>query len=128
MSNPKNEFENFFAEGGEKIAEKFQPAQPPEHIIDALIALVGERPKFYRDPVLRIMVCNGIASVTDYMMKEVAAGRRPNIHLGTAAFMMLLGDRMASTYEQYASEEERERYPFNPGDETEEEMDEEFGD
>lgn len=129
MSNPNNEFKDFFSKNSvEGLAEKFAPKPAPEQIINALIGLVGENPKFYRSPQLRLMVSNGLATVTNYMIEEVRAGRKPELHIGTCAFMMLLGDRMASTYAQYASDEEKERFPFNPDDSITEEEDEDSED
>lgn len=129
MNNPDNKFKDFFSKDIQKDLKEFIPAPPPEMVINSLIALVGENPKFYRNPTLRLLVCGGLVMVTDYMMAEIKAGRKPEMHIGTAAFMMLLGDRMASTYEQYASDEERERYPYTPDasitDEDEEDEDSE---
>jgi hypothetical protein len=129
MSSPNNEFKDFFTKDSvEGLAEKFAPKPAPEHMINALIALVGENPKFYRNPQLRILVSNGLAKVTAYIVDEIRAGRKPELHIGTCAFMMLLGDRMASTYAQYASDEEKERFPFNPDDSISEEENEDSED
>ena len=114
--NPKNEFANLFGDGGEKVAEKFKPAEPPEQTINALIQLVSHHPEFYKDAKLRLLVCNGIVRVTDYMLSEIEAGRKPEMHIGTAAFMMMLGERMTDSHDQYASDEEKKRFPLNPNE------------
>jgi len=40
-------------------------------------------------------------------------GRDPGIHVGYAAFMMLLADRMVDSYDDYAGDKERELFPLD---------------
>jgi len=49
---------------------------------------------------------NGIVEAQD-------RGEKIDLHVGYAAFMMLLADRMEDSYEEYASEDEREQFPIN---------------
>ena len=39
--------------------------------------------------------------------------RKPDIHIGVAAFMMMLAQVMEMTYDEYASAEERKYYPLH---------------
>jgi hypothetical protein len=47
----------------------------------------------------------------------------PEIHLGFAAFMMMLAQIMEITYEEYAGQTEREQYPFDPNADADEDFD-----
>ena len=109
MSNPRNEFSDFFSKPVEEIRNTMKPPTV-EQVVNALCALVAENPKFYEDEKLRLMVCKGMSFCSMWMVDELAKGRRPDLHLGYAAFMMMLGDRMESTYEEFAGDTERRMY------------------
>ena len=70
-----------------------------------------------------MIVAKGIHYVTDWMVGEKAEGRMPEIHLGFAAFMMMLAQIMEMTYEEYAGQTEREQYPFDPNADADEDFD-----
>ena len=110
MNNPQNNFADFFSNKNHPAIETFAPT--PVQIIEALMMLCSQDPKWYENPSLRLMVAGGMAKVTDYIADEMEAGRRPDIHVGYAAFMMLLSDRLVSSRE-FASEEELENFPIN---------------
>jgi hypothetical protein len=114
MNNPQDNFADFFSSKNHPALETFAPT--PVQIIEALMMLCSQDPKWYEKPALRMMVSGGMAKVTDYIADEMEAGRRPDIHVGYAAFMMLLSDRIMTSRE-FASQEELENYPMYDEDE-----------
>lgn len=113
MNNPQDNFADFFTAKNHPAMETFAPT--PVQIIEALMMLCSHDPKWYEKPSLRMMVAGGMAKVTDYIADEMEAGRRPDIHVGYAAFMMLLSDRL-TTSREFASDEELENFPMSDED------------
>jgi hypothetical protein len=115
--SPQNKYDGFFSRKDINI-KAFKP--DPLDVAKSLMQFAGEFPNFYKDEGQRMIVANGIHYVTDWMLGEKADGRMPEIHVGVAAFMMMIAQVMEMTYEEYAGQTERERYPFDP------DMDEDF--
>lgn len=113
MSNPKNNSHGFFNDpNSHPFSQKFKPMK--EEIFAALMHLVAQHPDFYKKPDLRMLVAGGMCQVLEELNGAMDRGERPDLHPGYAAFMMLMADRMSSSYEQYASDEERKMFPHDP--------------
>lgn len=115
--SPNNKYDGFFSKKDIPSMDKFKPS--PMQIAEALMALAGEFPHFYKDEGQRMIVANGIQYLTNWMLDEKEAGRRPDIHIGVAAFMMMLAQVMEMTYDKYAGGEERHHYPLHEDAEDE---------
>ena len=109
--SPNNKYDGFFSKKDIPSMEAFKPS--PMQIAEALMALAGEFPHFYKDEGQRMIVANGVHYLTNWMISEKEAGKRPDIHIGVAAFMMMLAQVMEMTYEEYASAEERKYYTLH---------------
>jgi hypothetical protein len=116
---PSNNFNGFFS-GKNPPAMTYTPT--PTQVAEALMQLAGASPFFYKDEAQRLIVVKGIHYLTNWMLDEVEAGRRPDFHVGYAAFMMMLAQVIEMTHEEFAGKEERENFPlFKDDDEDEEE-------
>jgi hypothetical protein len=117
--SPQNKYDGFFSKKDISGMEAFKPT--PTQITEALMALAGTMPDFYKDTGQRMVVTNGIAYLTDWLVDEKEAGRVPDFHVGYAAFMMMLVQVMDMTYDDYAGDYERKHFPRYRSDEEEEE-------
>ena len=115
--SPENKYDGFFSKKDIPSMDKFKPS--PMQIAEALMALAGEFPHFYKDEGQRMIVANGVHYLTNWMISEKEAGKRPDIHIGVAAFMMMLAQVMEMTYDKYAGADEREYYPLHEDAEDE---------
>lgn len=109
MSNPNNNFENFFSDDNAPAMHKMQKPST-EAIMKAVIQLVGMNPQWYRDQALRMMVANGIGHISTYLENQIAAGKKPEVDINVACLCMVLAERL-ETSRRFASEEEKEMYP-----------------
>ena len=68
-------------------------------------------------PAMKMIVPSTTQIIETMMMicgqKARDENRDPGIHVGCAAFLMLLADRMVDSYDEYASDKERELFPLN---------------
>ncbi len=106
-----NKFEGFFEEDNHPAMKMVVPT--PSQIIEALMMICGQNHQFYKDSSLRLIICGSLGILEDHIIKARDEGRDPGIHVGYAAFMMLLSDRMVDSYDDYASDKEREMFPLN---------------
>jgi hypothetical protein len=118
--SPQNKYDGFFSRKDIDMGA-FKP--DPLDVVKTLMQFAGEHPNFYKDKGQRMIVANGIQYVTNWMLTEKADGRVPKIHLGFAAFMMMIAQVMEMTYEEYAGQMEREHYPFDPNADADEDFD-----
>lgn len=118
MTNPKNNFGNFF--DMDKPADvdmmgKFKPTI--SEVVKSLIDITAHNPFFYKDENARLAICAGILYATQELSAMKERGERPaDVDMGMGAYMMLLGDMMSMTYDQYAGDKEREFFPHNRKD------------
>jgi hypothetical protein len=106
-----NNFEGFFENPDHPEIAKNEP--PPQKIVEALAVMCSQVPNWYTKPVMRMMahgVCSKIAGIVQDALDE---GTRPEIHPAWAAFLMLIQERLITSYEQYADDAEREAYPLD---------------
>ena len=122
--SPQNKYDGFFSKKDIPSMEKFTPS--PMQIAEALMSLAGAYPHFYKDEGQRMIVANGIHYLTNWMVSEKEAGKRPDIHVGVAAFLMMLAQVMEMTYAEFAGEEERKYYPYDANDYEDEDEDIDF--
>lgn len=103
----KNKFEGFFDSDKNPIV---QPT--PQHLCEALAMMVSQVPDWYTKPMLRMMAHGGASKIATYITEELNNDRKPDINIGWSAFLMLLQERLITSYEKYADKEEREMFPF----------------
>jgi hypothetical protein len=106
----KNQFEGFF-ENENHAAMSFN-IPTTSQVIEALMMICGQNHQFYKDASLRLIICGGLDMCEKHIIKTRDEGKVPDIHVGYAAFMMLLADRMVDSYDDYAGDKERELFPL----------------
>jgi len=106
-----NKFEGFFEEDNHPAIKMATPT--PSQIIEGLMMICGQNHQFYKDEGIRLIICGGLDVVEKHLIKMRDELRDPGIHVGYAAFMMLLADRMVDSYDDYAGDKERELFPLN---------------
>ena len=115
MNNPNNNFGNFFNMDEEidpTLIEQYRPSL--SDVIRSLIELTSTNPMFYKNANLRMAVCAGVLYATQELGKCKEQGIQPkNVSVGDAAFMMLLGDMLSMTYDEFAGDLERQHFPHN---------------
>jgi hypothetical protein len=115
-----NKFKDFFNDPS-KIMDNMIP--PRNMMIDALLAVVGTNPLWYRDQGHRLLVCTLLGKIGDSMRQEQERTGKVDEDVWKAAFLTTCSELLLNTHQRYASEEEREMYPVNE-DATEYEGDE----
>jgi len=105
-----NKFEGFFENDNHPAMKMIVPT--PSQIIETLMMICGQNHQFYKDASIRLIICGGLDVVEKHIIKARDEGRDPGIHVGYAAFMMLLADRMVDSYDDYAGDKERELFPL----------------
>lgn len=128
MTNPTNNFGDFFNMDKKFESHMMGNFKPTIHeVIMGLIDLTSKNPFFYKDENLRMAVCGGILFATEELARAKERGERPDdVTIGHAAYMMLLGDFMSLTYDEYAGELERKHFPHNRKD-YEQDLEDQFG-
>ena len=123
--NPTNKFEGFFNGNGEvpKNVEMRPPTVPM--MVHTLIVLTGTTPGWYTNEKNRIIACSFLEDIAD-AVKEFKDGKEKDapISLSEAAFLMMTSEILFAT-QQFASDEERERWPDRPDTVSDEDEDEE---
>lgn len=108
MNEPRNDFENFFSDEEHPAMHLAKPT--PRMLLEALVRLVGLNPTWYRDPQMRLMICGGLATLTDHVSENISRGEEPEITLTESAFCMVLAERIESS-KRFASEDESKLFP-----------------
>lgn len=118
MTNPANNFENFFNMEQAATPEMMGGYKPSiREVIVSLIDMTAHNPFFYKDEKARLAICAGILYATQELADMRERGQRPvDVDMGMGAYMMLLGDFMSITYDKYAGEKEREFFPHSRKD------------
>lgn len=124
MADPTNNFADFFnmdKPAHQEMMGKFKPTI--REVIVSLIDLVAQNPGFYKDENLRVIALTGIMYATQELVALRNQNLRPDdVDMGMSAFMMMLSDMLRMTYNEYAGETEKEKFPlgdFNDEDEDE---------
>ena len=110
-----NKFEGFFENDNHPAMKMVVPS--PSQIIETLMMICGQNHQFYKDEGIRLIICGGLDVVEKHLIKMRDELRDPGIHVGYAAFMMLLADRMVDSYDDYAGDKERELFPIDMSEE-----------
>ena len=105
-----NKFKDFFNDPS-KMMDTFLP--PRNTMIEALLAVVGTNPLWYRDHGPRLLVCTLLGKIGDSMQEEHRRIGKVNEDVWKAAFLTTCSELLLNTHERYASDEEREMYPIN---------------
>lgn len=108
MNEPRNDFQDFFEEDDHPAMNLAKPT--PRMLLEALVRLVGLNPTWYRNAHMRLMVCGGLASITDNISEAIQRGEEPEITLNESAFCMVLAERIESS-KRFANEDEMKLYP-----------------
>ena len=113
-----NNFDNFFNMDKPLTPEMMGNFRPTvSEVVDSLLLLTMQNPLFYKDENLRLAVCAGILYSTQELAEAKSKGFVPEgITAGHAGFMLLLGDMMSMTYDEFAGPVEREKFPHNRED------------
>ena len=106
-----NKFEGFFENNDHPAMKMVVPNV--SQVIETLMMICGQNHQFYKDSSLRLLICGGLDMCEKHIIKVRDEGKTPDIHVGYAAFMMLLADRMVDSYDDYASDKERELFPLD---------------
>jgi hypothetical protein len=118
MSNPSNKFGNFFNDPT-PVMGTIKPK--PGQILEALYLIMVAESEWYKRGDLRMVVVTTLNNLAQ-MVKE--AKEKTGEHLlnpGEAAFCCVLGDLAIATREEYATDEEKEKFPLD--EETDEDED-----
>ena len=105
-----NQFEGFFENDNHPAMKMVIPNV--SRVIETLMMICGQNHQFYKDASLRLLICGGLDMCEKHIIKVRDEGKTPDIHVGYAAFMMLLADRMVDSYDDYAGDKERELFPL----------------
>ena len=105
-----NKFEGFFENNDHPAMKMVIPNV--SQVIETLMMICGQNHQFYKDASLRLLICGGLDMCEKHIIKVRDEGKTPDIHVGYAAFMMLLADRMVDSYDDYAGDKERELFPL----------------
>ena len=118
MIDPTNNFNDFFNMDKPVSRESMGGYKPSiREVILSIIDLTAHNPMFYKDENLRLVVCSGILYATQELSDMKDRGERPSdVDVGMGAYMMLLGDYMSMTYDEFAGEQERKQFPHNRKD------------
>lgn len=116
MSNPKNEFENFF-ENPESASKYTQP--DPQQVIQALAILTAQNKDWFKNGEIRLMILSTLHKLGDELT-EMAKTKKVMMHPACAAFLMTLGDFIQATTDEYATDKERELFPVDEDEDEDE--------
>lgn len=113
MTNPKNEYGDFFNMEKPVNMDTMGNFKPTiSEVVMGMIEITGKNPFFYKDENMRMIVCAGILYATQELAAAKERGERPkDVDVGMAAYMMILGDMMSMTYDEFAGDTERENFP-----------------
>ena len=115
MTNPNNNFGNFFNMDKPISADMMGQFKPTiNEVVKSLIEMTAKNPFFYKNEKMRLAICAGIMYATQELSAMKDRGEVPkDVPASAAAYMMLLGDYMSFTYNQYAGDKEREFFPHD---------------
>ena len=122
--NPTTKFDGFFDGNGE-IPQNVEMRPPTvQMMVHTLIVLTGTTPEWYKNEKNRIIAGSFLEAIADGV-KDFKDGKEKDapISLSEAAFLMMTSEIIFAT-QQFASDEERKRWPDRPdtvSDEDEEE-------
>lgn len=119
--NPTNKFDGFF-QGDGTIPQNVEMRPPTvQMMVHTLIVLTGTTPEWYKNEKNRIIACSFLEAIADGV-KGYKDGKEKEspISLSEAAFLMMTSEILFAT-QQFASGEERERWPDRPDTVSDEE-------
>ena len=105
MNNRPNNFDGFF----DNDAPMMDPTRA--QLAEALAHMTSKFPDWYTKPVFRMMAYSAVTKMVDFLEEAMGKGEKPDIHIAWVAFMMVVQERMISSYDKYAGEDERRLFP-----------------
>ena len=122
MADPNNNYADFFNMDKPATPQMMGNHKPSiRDVIVSLIDLVANNPAFYKDENLRIAALSGIMYATQELLALRNQNLRPDdVDMGMSAFMMMLSDMLRMTHHEYASEDEKKKFPLNDFNEEDE--------
>jgi hypothetical protein len=114
--NPHNKFEGFFQSDAPPIVPS------TEQCIEAVMTIILQRPDWLKNPELRMIVLKTADGLAFKMLKDKEEGKKIDLHIGYAAFMMMVTEVLDLTRDEYGTDEERRL--ANPGEYEDEDEDE----
>jgi hypothetical protein len=110
MSNPSNKFGNFFNDPT-PVMGTIKPK--PGQILEALYLIMVVEAEWYKRGDLRMVVVTTLQNLAQ-VVKEAKEKNGENIlSPGEAAFCCVLGDLAMATRDEYATDEEKEKFPLD---------------
>ena len=110
-----NNFEGFFDNPNHPQIAKHEPS--PQQMVEALAVMCSQVHDWYTKPIMRMMAHGVSQKIGNSLQDAVLRGERPDFHPGWAAFLMLIQERLMTSYDKYADETERKMYPFDSSSE-----------
>ncbi len=117
--NPSNDFTDFFtAKTPPKGVQNFKPPIPA--VVESMLGVIANKGEmYYADAQLRFEICCAL-SYCAHMIRDPEMAKELNVF--SSGVLMLVTMQINETYEEYAGEEERNR--FGPPRDSEEDSDE----
>ena len=111
---PLNKFDGFFDNKDTPIP--FTPTM--EQCIEAVMTIILQKPDWFKIPEIRLVVAKSADGLALRMLEEKEKGNKPDLHIGYAAFMMMVTEVLDITFDDYATPEEREARQENEDEEA----------
>ena len=100
---PLNKFNGFFENNA---PTPFVPTI--EQCIQAVMTIVVQKADWFKIPEIRLVVAKTADGLAMRMLEEKEKGKKPDLHVGYAAFMMMVTEVLEITFDEYATPEEQE--------------------
>lgn len=118
MNNPTNKFGNFFNDP-KPVMGTIKPR--PEQILEALYMIVVVGEEWYKRGDLRMVVVTTLQNLAQAVKEAKEKNGEQLLSPSESAFCCVLGDLALATREEYATDEEKEKFPID--EETDEDED-----
>jgi len=114
MSNPTNKFGNFFNDP-KPVMGTIKPN--PGQILEALYLIMVVEAEWYKRGDLRMVVCTTLQNLAQAVKEAKEKNGEKLLSPSESAFCCVLGDLAMATREEYATDEEKEKFPILDDDE-----------
>jgi hypothetical protein len=114
MSNPSNKFGNFFNDPT-PVMGTIKPK--PEQILEALYLIMVVEAEWYKRGDLRMVVVTTLQNLAQVVKENQEKTGKNLLSPAEAAFCCVLADLATATRDEYATDEEKEKFPILDDDE-----------
>jgi len=114
MSNPSNKFGNFFNDPT-PVMGTIKPK--PGQILEALYMIMVVEAEWYKRGDLRMVVVTTLQNLAQAVKEAKEKNGEQLLSPSESAFCCVLGDLAMATREEYATDEEKEKFPILDYDE-----------